>query len=412
MTDDFRSPYEIEDDDYTRKKPENSSLESGDNKVHSLVDNDVGSVTIGNAPKKSSKKSTGKGGFWERGLALWPSSKEHKIIGSSIAAAVLVLGTVGVFALNNVLKYQPSEETPVVKKASKTEPSKLTGIEVPKDVNQKRVIGIMIENSPDARPQSGLHEAGVVFEAIAEGGITRFHALFLEGDTNNIGPVRSVRPYYAEWSAGFDAAFAHAGGSGDGLAKLKSLRMSDLDYTIAVNAYRRVPDRFAPHNLYTSLNSLRKETKRLKHDRPSKFQGFVRKPEVQNVGKTPVKNISFNVSSELYNVRFVYDKKSNSYKRYLGGTVHKDHRSGKPITPKVVVALATKYSTRGIYSVYKTNGKGKVLIFQDGKVFKGTWKKSGAKKPLQFFDKDGQTIRLNPGQTWITALGSLGQAKY
>lgn len=412
MTDDFRSPYEIEDDESPPEKLENNSLDSRSSKVHSLVDNDVGSVTVGNARKKPPKKTKGKGSFWDKGLAIWPSSKEHKIIGSSIAAAVIVLGSVGVFALNNALKFQPSAETPIVKKVSKTEPSKLTGIKVPKDINKKRVIGIMIENSPDARPQAGLHEAGVVFEAIAEGGITRFHALFLEGDTNYIGPVRSVRPYYAEWSAGFDAAFAHAGGSAEGLAKLRSLKMSDLDYTIAVNAYQRVSDRFAPHNLYTSLKSLRKETKRLKYNRASKFQGFVRKPELSKVGKTPVKNISFNISSELYNVRFVYDKKSNSYKRYMGGAPHKDHRSGTQITPKVVVALVTKYRQSGIYSVYRTQGKGKVLIFQDGKVFKGTWKKSGAKKSLQFFDKNGQTIRLNPGQTWITALTGTSEAKY
>lgn len=400
MTDDLRSP-----------KGANAPDPPKESQVHSLVDHNASAVTLGQAKKKAAKTSQAHR-FWEKGLRLWPSSRQHKIIGSSIAVALIALGGVGVYALSRALEYKPGADTPIVIKQSKTEPSKLTGVEVPREVNDKRVIGIMIENSPDARPQAGLKDAGVVFEAIAEGGITRFHALFLESSPGYIGPVRSVRPYYADWSAGFDAAFAHAGGSGDGLARLAKLKMSDLDYTIAVNAYHRVSDRFAPHNLYTSIKALRKEMKRLKYARPSKFEGFKRKVESQKAAGKPARNINFAISGELYDVRFAYDSKKNNYKRYLGGLPHRDHKSGKQITPKVVVALVTSYSQNGIYSVYKTTGSGKIIVFQDGKATRGIWKKPSAKSSLQFFDSSGKPLRLNPGQTWITALKSTNEARY
>lgn len=411
MTEDFRSPFEIEDEE-NRKL--NQSSKSSASKVDSLVDNDAGAITMGNSGKKSSPKKKTSGPFWSRGLKLWPSSRKHKIIGSSVAVGILVLGAGGVFALSNMFKTEPEPQVAVKHEPKTKEPSKLTGIEVPLKTNEQRVIGIMIENSPDARPQAGLRDAGVVFEAIAEGGITRFLALFLESDPSYIGPVRSVRPYYAEWARGFDAALAHAGGSADGLAKVRSLKVSDLDYTIAGNAFRRVSDRYAPHNLYTSIDGLRKETKRLKMARESKFTGFARKKELPiNAERPPkIKKIAFSISGGLYDVRWTYDQKSNSYKRVLAGTAHRDHRSGKQISPKVVVALITSYSQNGIYSVYKTAGSGQVIVFQDGQATKGVWKRKTAKDPLQFFDGEGKPLRLNPGQTWITALRSGGEAKY
>ncbi len=92
--------------------------------------------------------------------------------------------------------------------------SPLTGMLVPDEATTKlAVTGMMIENSPDARPQSGIKDSGVVFEAIAEGGITRFLVLYQEQKPQLIGPVRSVRIYDLDWLAAFDASIGHVGGS-------------------------------------------------------------------------------------------------------------------------------------------------------------------------------------------------------
>ncbi len=346
--------------------------------------------------------------FKELGLKLWPSTKRQKIIGGIIAAAVIILGVIAVYAILNWLKDDVVSNNPAPQEIVT---SKLTGLEVDEKVNKRTVLAMMIENSPDARPQSGLSEAGVVFEAIAEGGITRFCALFLDNQPKYLGPVRSVRPYYVNWLHGFDAAVGHAGGSGDGLAQVAMLKVLDLDYTKA-DAYWRVSDRYAPHNLYTNLQKLH-EVARQQGAKTSNFQGFKRKPELENTGKTKVRTINFTLSAPLYDPSFKYDKKSNSYKRYLAGLPHIDRNTGNVIRPKVVIGLITDYSQNGIYSVYRTLGKGKAYVFQNGKLEIGTWKKSSPRAPLRFFDASGKNpLRLIPGQTWITALTGKGDVKY
>jgi hypothetical protein len=384
----FKTPEEVAERDKTGKA--------------SMYGSDVGAVALAAGHVKRAKHK-----FKEVGLKLWPSTRRQKIIGGIIVGVLIILGIFAAMALAGWFKDDIDSYNPPPKKIVT---SNLTGLKVDSKINKRKVIAMMIENSPDARPQAGLNKAGVVFEAIAEGGITRYCALYLDNMPGYVGPVRSVRPYYVNWLAGFDAAVGHAGGSAEGLAQVARLNVKDLDYTKA-GGYNRVSDRFAPHNLYADLKTLQKEAKK-KGFKSSKFEGFKRKPELSNTGKAKVKSIRFNISSDLYNVAFKYNKKTNSYKRYLAGQPHKDHRSGKAIRPKVVIGLITNYSQSGIYSVYRTVGKGQVLIFQDGKVQKGTWKKKDPKKALRFFDKKGQPIRLNPGQTWITALAGKGEARY
>ena len=114
----------------------------------------------------------------------------------------------------------------------------------------------MIEYCPAARPQSGLSEAGVVFEAVAEGGITRFLALFQDTKPAYVGPVRSSRPYYIRWLLGFDATYAHAGGSPQALQDINTLNVKNLDHGANGSTFDRVSNRYAPHNLYTSIDRL------------------------------------------------------------------------------------------------------------------------------------------------------------
>src|SRR5581483_6348891 len=107
--------------------------------------------------------------------------------------------------------------------------STLTGLPVDPSVNKRQVTAVMIENSLDARPQSGLDQAGIVFEALAEGGVTRFMALFQDTQPDYIGPVRSARPYYIQWLLGYDAAYAHVGGSPDALNDITAWHVKDLN---------------------------------------------------------------------------------------------------------------------------------------------------------------------------------------
>lgn len=342
--------------------------------------------------------------------------KKQKII--AIIALVLVLAGLGggAYALLKKPAPKPAPATVVEKKqeAPKEVPvySPLTGVAVTKDQLKLPVTAIMIENSPDARPQAGLNQAGVVFEAIAEGGITRFLTLWQEAQPDYVGPVRSVRPYYVDWLEGFDAAVAHVGGSAEALQKIKAEGVKDLDQFYNPGPYKRVNNRVAPHNMYTSLAGLI-DLQKTKGWTSSTFTGFLRKVEKPSDAPT-ARAIDIVISGPLYNVHYDYDLATNSYKRSEGGKPHLDERSGAQISPKVVIGIIVPYSIHSdrIHSVYGTIGSGKAYIFQDGNSIEGTWEKTSAKAQISFKDAAGVVVKLNPGQTWITVTSIANNVTY
>jgi Protein of unknown function (DUF3048) N-terminal domain/Protein of unknown function (DUF3048) C-terminal domain len=290
--------------------------------------------------------------------------------------------------------------------------SPLTGLPVTAAQAQLPVTGVMIENSDFARPQSGLREAGVVFEAIAEGGITRFLALYQEAAPNNIGPIRSARPYYEEWALGFDAAYAHVGGSPEALSDISAWHVRDMNEFYYGNNFHRISSRVAPHNMYTSMSELRAIEKQNGWT-TSHFTGFERKKPQPTTTPT-ASTIDFTISWSDYYVHYKYDPATNSYLRWEGGAPHIDATSGKQLKPNVVIGLVMPYSLEsdGYHSDYNTIGSGKAYIFQDGTATIGTWHKASRSSNFTFTDTSGKAIGLNPGQTWITALGSSGNITY
>lgn len=362
------------------------------------------------AGKATGKKPSKPKVLASRIQAWWKAlSKKQKALVA--LALVLLLAALGWGAYALLHKPAPATPAPVVKEEVKeppkptTEPSKLTGVTVPIESNLLPVTGIMIENSPDARPQAGLKDAGVVFEAIAEGGITRFLTLFQEAQPDYVGPIRSARPYYLQWLQGFDAAIAHVGGSPEALAKIRSDGIKDLDQSFNAGSYQRVSNRYAPHNVYTSLAKLI-ELAKSKGFTSSTFTSLLRKAEAPAATPT-AKSINLAISGPLYKVHYDYEAASNSYLRSQAGTPHKDERSGQQIKPKVVVALVMPQGIAAdrIHTSYNTLGSGVVFIFQDGAVTQGTWSKANDKEQFRFTDAAGAPLGLNPGQTWFTAVG-------
>ncbi len=333
------------------------------------------------------------------------ASPKQKLVGGILITVVLVSGSGGVYALHkNFNKNQLRPAAAVTTKAPPpqpaTEASRLSGVQISPELNKRPVVSVQIENSPDARPQAGLIDAGVIYEAIAEGGITRFNVSFLEGQPDHIGPVRSVRPYYAALSAPFDPVFVHAGGSADGLAKIRELGLKDMDHGANGAAFKRVSDRYAPHNLYTSMSALDAASQKRGYS-SSDVKSFQRKADKPGQSVT-ARTIDLAISSAQYNVHYDYDQASNSYKRVMGGKPHTDHKSGQQLAPKVVIALVMSYSQKGIYSVYQTSGSGKLYVFQDGGVQQGSWSKAGDKEQFVLTDDVGKPLPINAGQTWIS----------
>lgn len=326
------------------------------------------------------------------------------------AAALITIGfllfgrnTEEVVVEQQVTQSQPEPE-PEPEPEPITKPSPLTGILVSPELIDRPVTGIMIENSTVARPQSGLLDAGVVFEAVAEGGITRFLALFQESRPDYIGPVRSARPYYVEWLAPFDAAYAHVGGDIAGRSAVAELISKDRDQFYYSGAYWRISSRAAPHNMYTSFDALDSITEGLS----SNFTAWPRIDE-SPVATPQYSVINLSISSAAFNPVYTYDAAQNVYLRsFANGQKHTDERSGTQLQPKVVIAMQLGYSVYvaqdGARTTYNTVGSGKAWIFQNGTVTEATWSKPSKTAQLTFTDATGNEIPLVRGQTWISAV--------
>ena len=332
-------------------------------------------------------------------------TKKQKIIIAIIVPLLLLIIGFGVWYFVLRSKPQAAVQTPPpvveVTPGATAITSNLTGLEVTADVNERTVTGVMVENSPDARPQSGLKDAGVVYEAVAEGGITRFLTLFQDTQPEYIGPVRSVRPYYLDFLSPYGAAIAHVGGSGEALSQIKAQNIRDLDQFANSSAYWRESSRYAPHNVYTNMLKL-KELEKQKGFTKVDYQGFERGGPTEAAETPTAKAINIKMSSTLYNVNYAYDVSTNSYKRSEGGKPHVDAKSNSQLSPKVLVVPIIPRTQNGIYSVYAVNGTGKVLVFQNGTVTEGTWQKADRKSQFKFIGTDGQPLKLSAGQTWVT----------
>lgn len=335
-----------------------------------------------------------------------PMSKKDKLLLAGLAGVIVLIGGGLLWLASNqyipnLVAFKPPKPAPVKYY------SPLNGIQVTDEAATKRVVtAIMIENSPDARPQSGLSEADVVFEAVAEGGITRFIALYQNSRPSLIGPVRSLRAYYADWAAAFDPSVAHVGGSGDVLTMIRSGNYGvDIDQFFNAATYWRAGDRAAPHNVYTNFEKL-DALNASKNHTTSNFT-FAPRVDEKAVQQPNATKINIDVSSGIFAVSYDYNQAKNVYMRKQGGAPHIDREKGQ-IAPKVVVALKTSMDIRddGLHMNITTSGSGQAFVFQNGTVVEGTWSKDGPKGRLILKDKEGKEIKLVRGQTWITTVAN------
>lgn len=329
-----------------------------------------------------------------------------------VAVALIIAIGLGLLAMLAQYKDPIIYNIPfVVKKPVPKFYSPLTGVEVADETTTKRVVtAIMIENSPDARPQSGLKQAGVVYEAIAEGGITRFLALYQESQPGLIGPVRSLRPYYIDWLAPYNPSVAHIGGSYNALQEIRNGQYRDIDQFFNAKAYWRASDRYAPHNVYTNferLNALNSEKGYLESTvAPLERADPIAKPSPQKPPLPVANAVQVSISSSLYDSSYTYDTTTKLYTRSQAGAPHLDREDGQ-IAPRVVVVIKVP-TTRGFEDGYReqmqTTGSGEGYIFQNGTAETVTWQKPGKSDQLKLTNTAGKAVKLERGQTWITAI--------
>ncbi len=290
-------------------------------------------------------------------------------------------------------------------------PRRLDGVLVSPGLANQWPIAVMIDNHSAARPPAGLQKASVVYEALAEGGIPRFMAVFAQPNVGLIGPVRSARPYFVRYAAEYRAAFAHAGGSPDAINLLRSLRMPNIEGVKGKTAqyfYRYGGN--GVHNLFTNSRLMARALKAAKYNRyrPTyrawKFRSDPPLAE-RRKGKHGV-TIDLGAGAP-YRVRYDYDRLRNIYWRSTGGRPHIDRVTRKQLYAKNVVLLLVpkeRVLDRKGRIELKTIGKGKAVLLQNGYAATIRWRKSSTYGRTIFTTLSGKEIEFTRGPVWITVV--------
>lgn len=269
---------------------------------------------------------------------------------------------------------------------------------------------VMIDNHPDARPSSGLAEANLVFEVPVEGGMTRYMAVYDATTTvDQIGPVRSARPYFVELADGLGAVYAHVGGSPEGLARIAaSPKFRDLNEYWNGKYFWRSAKRDAPHNVYTRTELLHAAAA-AKSWPTGLLRGWRFKdedPPDSATGTTRGRVSGPTIPDGAVSVAWNYTRTTNAYERALDSRPHVE-LDGSQVRAKNIVVILTDAQIKDAEGrlTLRTTGKGSALLYRDGKKHALTWRRTTGGL-FQFETVDGSDALFNRGTTWIEIVTS------
>ncbi len=326
--------------------------------------------------------------------------------------------------------------------------------------SKRRPIVAAIENHTESRPQSGLSRADAVYEAVAEGGITRFLAVFYCGIADNnytIGQIRSARVYFINYALGYgdNPLFVHWGGANNINNNMPGGVKAKGDIDPRADAYKLLekvgwvngrygsdmngatntgyPALFTDdrrmnlateHQKVGSTDKIYEEATKRGYDyedsdgkawdtnfKPWKFV------DGKALGTPKATEISFDFWTSMsgYDVQWKYDLQNNRYLRFNGGAEHKDLENGEQLQAKNVAIVYAKEEgpvDREHHMLYTVTGEGKAMVFKNGDVIEGTWVKNKATDTVKFFDESDEEISFVRGQIWIEVLPLGNTVKY
>jgi Protein of unknown function (DUF3048) N-terminal domain/Protein of unknown function (DUF3048) C-terminal domain len=281
----------------------------------------------------------------------------------------------------------------------------LTGIGSEDEI-EGRAVAIMINNHPKARPQSGLTQADIVYELLAEGELTRFLAIFQSEKPNNIGPIRSAREYYIELAKGYDSLYIAHGYSPDAE---KMLKRGYIDHINGIQydgtLFKRVDFRKAPHNSYISFDDILKgaEKNDYEMDRAPNSLVFLTYEELDAMAGEQATHIDISYFDSTSDSKLEYDEELMKYKRYSKGEPTVDFDTDDPVLIDNLFIVETRHKVidnDGRREIDLTSG-GKGYLFQRGKVLEVEWKNVEG-KILPYLNDD--VAGLVPGKTWINVI--------
>lgn len=259
------------------------------------------------------------------------------------------------------------------------------------------IIAVMIDDAPDGQPASGVGAASVVFEVPVEGPLTRLMALYPSDATvPKIGPVRSARPYFADWVKEYNAVYAHVGGSPVGLERIQQLNIRDLNEFYFGKYYARAADRERPHNVFMTMDNLRQAITDRKFDVAPDFVPWPWKED------DPAVIDPASTTPPFFPDGWEYNHERNAYRRPYGSGIYRE-ADGNEVWAKNVIVMHTDIAVIDdvLRKRIRTIGEGSAEIYLDGRKVVGAWKKRSSAGRLRFYSSDDHEVQFNAGLTWI-----------
>ena len=284
------------------------------------------------------------------------------------------------------------------------------------DQAKKKIFAVMLDNHDDARPQAQISKADIIYEYRVEGEFTRYMALFQSNFPENVGPVRSARPYFVQTAKEYNAIYAHWGGSVAGLEEVKKRNVVDLDGIalegIVFHRNKNVGKR-APHNGYISLPELEKYLVEKGVDVNDNTASLNFYDKEANIEGLDVGEITLNFNNR-YKTNFIYDEATGKYKYIRQGQPVIDEATGQEFDTDNLVVLFQKGVVAGPKGTLKMAniGTGQGLLLQKGKLAPINWEKENEDARTILKYPDGTEVKFYPGRTFFSIVDEEKDAVY
>jgi hypothetical protein len=336
----------------------------------------------------------------------------------AVAAAIMILaaGCSKETETNKKTVQQEKEKSAeeVVKEAEEL-PYKfpLTGVGT-KDEPSGRAIAVVVNNHPKARPQSGLNEADVIYEVLAEGEVTRLIAIYQSEHPDKVGPIRSAREYFIDMALGYDSFFVAHGYSPEAKELLDRGEIDNINgIQYDGSLFRRANFRKAPHNSYITYENMVKgaEEQNYEMGQAPEPAAFLSKEEFDALGGSAAEDIMVSYGTPSFDLIYEYDAKTGKYHRFSGKEETADYDSKQPVLIDNILVVQMDHAivdSVGRRDVDLTSG-GKGYLFQKGIVNEIVWKNE-AGRIIPY--KDGVKAGFVPGKTWINIVPSISDVSF
>jgi hypothetical protein len=283
----------------------------------------------------------------------------------------------------------------------------LTGVEPKGKEADRPAVGIKVENSPDARPQSGLEKADLVYEERVEGGITRFMAIFHCGESKKVGPVRSGRFDDPKIANPFTNIIAASGANGIVAKEFKKQKMLFITEAKAKDAmFRDPPGSTDTHSLFANTEKLRKLVEKRDVSPPDVSWSYGElSGDSKNARSVKVQFTSSNVIE--------YRWKKGKWMRYEAGQPFMTASGGQIAVPNLLIQEVRVDNSKKIVDSagnpspdITLTGSGRAVLFRDGKAIQGKWTIEDEGDLASFTTKSGDAMTFDTGPIWIELVPS------